>query len=142
MNEKYKREEIDKLEGDNIEIIDKPSTLKDLEIEWDQFNSMTKKHRRVSDWKSLELFGMTNQEHYDKIKSQLLAKDDFEIEDIPLEEAYEMIKTPVTKILKYGESEIEAAKLWGLESMRVIIIPMASEQELDNLWNEWNDMKK
>ncbi|MCK9198739.1 MAG: hypothetical protein M0P49_03970 [Bacilli bacterium] len=142
MNEKYKREEIDKLEGDNIEIIDKPSTLKDLEIEWDQFNSMTKKHRRVSDWKSLELFGMTNQEHYDKIKSQLLAKDDFEIEDIPLEEAYEMIKTPITKILKYGESEIEAAKLWGLESMRVIIIPMASEQELDNLWNEWNDMKK
>ncbi len=142
MNEKYKKEEIDKLEGDNILIIDKTSSLKELETEWNEFNGMTKKHRRVSDWKSLELFGMTNQEHYDKIKSQLLAKDNFNIEDIPLEESYEMIQTPSTKILNYGQKEIETAKLWGLESMRVIIIPMESEQELDNLWGEWNGMTK
>jgi len=142
MNNNYKKEEIDKLEGDNIQVIDKVSSLKALEAEWDQFNSMTKKHRRVSDWKSLELFGMTNQEHYDKIKSQLLANDNFKIEDIPLSETYEMIQTTSTKSLKYGDTEIEAAKTWGLESMRVIIIPMASEQELDNLWNKWNEMKK
>lgn len=142
MNNNYKKEEIDKLEGDNIIVIDKALSLKELEIEWEKFNSMLLKHRRVSDWKSLELFGMTNQEHYNQIKSKLLANDNFKIEDIPLEEAYEMIQTLSTKVLKYGDKEINAAKDWALNSMRTIIIPMNSEQELDSLWNKWNEMHK
>ena len=34
--------------------------LQDLEDQWVKFNSMIKKHRRESDWKSIELFGITN----------------------------------------------------------------------------------
>ena len=38
--------------------------LDDIEDQWNKFNQMPKKSRRMSDWKSLELFGWTNQDTY------------------------------------------------------------------------------
>ena len=44
---------------------------------------MIRKNQRESDWKSLELFGMDNQAHYEYLKSQFLEKDiPSEIEDV------------------------------------------------------------
>lgn len=49
--------------------------LEDLEAQWIKFNSMPKKHRRESDWKSLELFGVTNQTNYETLRSTALGND-------------------------------------------------------------------
>lgn len=49
--------------------------LEDLESQWIKFNDMPKKHRRESDWKSLELFGVTNQTNYETMRSTLLGND-------------------------------------------------------------------
>lgn len=56
-------------------IIIPTSNLEDLEKQWIEFNSMPKKHRRESDWKSLELFGITNQDQYELCRSIALGND-------------------------------------------------------------------
>lgn len=55
-------------------------TLADLESLWDAYNMMLLKHRRESDWKSLELFGVTNLRHYEYLKGKLLQADNSNIE--------------------------------------------------------------
>lgn len=50
-------------------------TLNELEELWDSYNSMTKKHRRESDWESQELFGLTNLKHYEYLKNQFLKEN-------------------------------------------------------------------
>ena len=60
-------------------------SLDKLEEQWYNFNSMILKHRRESDWFSMETFGITNQQHYNFLKSNLMKKDDVapvEIQDI------------------------------------------------------------
>lgn len=61
-------------------IIIPTGNLDDLERQWIEFNSMPKKHRRESDWKALELFGMTNQEQYEGCRSSILGNYDIENE--------------------------------------------------------------
>ncbi len=139
-NNEEVRKEIDKLEGDNIEVVDKHSSLKQLDDEMGKFNDMPKKWRRVSDWKSLELFGMTNQEHYEKMRSKLLAQDNYNIEDIPLSEAYDIEEPKLYSIMKYDENAIQSALDWSVDSMRLIITPQKTEQELDDLFHRWNEM--
>lgn len=56
-------------------------TLEELEDSWLKFTSMTMKQRRLSDSKSLEIFGCTNQNMYEILKSAFLRKDDLEDND-------------------------------------------------------------
>ena len=56
-------------------IITPVSSLEELDDQWNKFNSMIKKNRRESDWKSIELFGISNQEHYEIIRNKLLDRD-------------------------------------------------------------------
>ena len=56
-------------------IIIPTADLEDLESQWIKFNEMPKKHRRESDWKSLELFGVTNQTNYEAMRSTILGND-------------------------------------------------------------------
>ena len=59
----YQNSEIDRFEDDTLlHIIKNPKNLDELEKEWEEYNSMPKDHKRMSDWKSQELFGKTNQE--------------------------------------------------------------------------------
>lgn len=61
---------------DSMRTIIIPTTnLEELERQWIEFNSMPKKLRRESDWKSLELFGVTNQEQYECLRSTALGND-------------------------------------------------------------------
>ena len=46
--------------------------LEELEKEWEKFNTMTKPFRRKSDWIHLEYIGITNEEIYNLLKSNLL----------------------------------------------------------------------
>ena len=131
--------------------------LEDLEDQWIKFNSMIKKHRRESDWKSLELFGMTNQDHYEKQRSELLKSRDIhndisdgdnliESDDIPVTESFNDINYLDSyynfDAIHYTTLEVEQAKTWAKESNRIIIIPTRTLQELEDLWDSYNAMIK
>lgn len=59
--------------GSNINIVTPAKNLEELESMWHRYNSMVRKHKRVSDWKSLEVFGVTNQDFYEFQKSYFLS---------------------------------------------------------------------
>lgn len=59
--------------GSNINIVTPAKSLEELETMWYKYNSMVRKHKRVSDWKCLEVFGVTNQDFYEFQKSYFLA---------------------------------------------------------------------
>lgn len=131
--------------------------LDDLENQWLGFNEMPKKHRRESDWKSLELFGSTNKDRYEQLRRDMLKNDiDNEIEqddidliddaDIPLFESSIDISAADSyynpESIHYSTEAVEAAAAWANESDRVIIIPTSSLEELENLWDSFNMMIK
>lgn len=55
-----------------IYIITQQESISALEELWNNWNLMHQKHRRDSDMKSIELFGITNKDHYEKLKSVFL----------------------------------------------------------------------
>ena len=121
--------------------------LQDLEDQWVKFNSMIKKHRRESDWKSIELFGITNQDHYEMIKSKLLQRDiDNDIEDgefldtdggFPLTEgAIDLDYTSSfydNNVVNYTSLDVEKAIRWAKDNNRSIITPTRNLEELESL---------
>lgn len=127
----------------------------DLEHQWAEFNTMIKKHRRESDWMSLELFGLTNQDHYQFMRMKLLHGnidnwEDGEVDpvgygDEPLVEGsiidnvqdYYDMNGPT-----YSSADVEKAIQWGEESNRVIIVPTRTLEELESLWDGYNGMIK
>ena len=135
-------------------IIIPTNDLFDLEDQWIRFNQMTRKQCRESDWKSIELFGMTNKDHYEIIRAKLLAKDidndidkelylqiandksvnESYIDDFGAEEYYE------TDELNYTTEDVEKARKWAKESNRVIILPTRTLAELESLWDAFNMM--
>lgn len=61
----------------SIEVMDHDiDDLEELEDEYDKFNQMTYKQRKVSNAKSEELYGLNNHERYNKLKSKLLKNND------------------------------------------------------------------
>ena len=67
-----------------------PKSEKELEDRWDAYNYMIKKHRRVADWKALELFGLTNQQLYNHWKSKIYADEDLpEVDPMDFDDEYE-----------------------------------------------------
>lgn len=138
----------------NRVIITPTETLEELEDQWINFNSMIKKHRRESDWESLSLYGMTNKDHYEKLRAKFLRQDiDNEIDniqqqisssDIPVTESYvDMADTYYTPdAINYTSADVDKARLWAQESDRVIILPTRTLQELEELWDAYNAMIK
>lgn len=137
-------------------IITPTDDLNDLEVQWINFNSMPLDHRRQSDWKSIEVFGMTNMDHYDKIKSELLHKDiDNEIEadfefgtddnTVYTNESYDLSLDYTdyyydTDSVAYTTADVEKAVKWAEENSRIIIVPTRTLDELESLWDAFNSM--
>lgn len=75
----YPEENISKAEEyyyDSNNVIIRPRTeLEDLELDWSRYNDMSLKRRRFSDDKSIELFGIDNQTHYEFLRSKFLKQD-------------------------------------------------------------------
>lgn len=131
----------------------------DIEKKWIEFNSMPKKHRRESDWKSIELFGMTNQDTYDAFRSEYL-KQDFDtsiekllagcdIDSLVQEGAsvsdgyiddYEAGMYSDDQPVEYSTLEVEEAIQWAENSNRVIIVPTRTLDELEDSWTAFNSM--
>ncbi len=53
-----------------IELIHKEPDLNELERIWVNWNLMNENDKKISDEKSLELFGVNNQENFEKLKLQ------------------------------------------------------------------------
>lgn len=127
--------------------------LSDLENQWIKFNMMIKKNRRESDWKSIELFGATNQMRYEKMKDELLMSDidDMidvapQIDDSSITESYVTLDPADSyydaDAVNYSTSDVEKAKEWAKDSNRIIIIPTRTLDELESLWDSYNMMIK
>ena len=141
----YQRSEIDRFKSDTmLYIISNPNNLDELEKDWEYYNSMPKDHKAISDAKSVELFGKTNKERYESLKSHYLKHDNFDIEDVPLEEGYikEEVEDDVIRFedIKYPTWAGEAADRWSVDAMRAIIRPVDSLETLEDLWRAFNDM--
>ena len=76
MIENYKNTLADKyMRETNYILIKDTDDMDDLEAQWNKFCSfMTVRQQRLSDDKSIELWNMTNQKHYEQIKERLLSK--------------------------------------------------------------------
>lgn len=141
---------------DALRIIIIPTdNLADLEAQWVKFNQMIKKNRRESDWKSIELFGMNNQDHYELIRNKLLDKnieDDIESDRIPPVQdgdspVLESYIHPADSYYNadavfYTTEEVDKARTWAEESNRVIIVPTRNLNDLEALWDDFNMMIK
>lgn len=55
-----------------IKIIKPTETLEELEYDWEAFNAQHRKLQREADWKSQQVFGMTNASHYNQLKAKFL----------------------------------------------------------------------
>lgn len=156
-NEKEDMEKIarDWSEETGIVIITKSDSIKDLDEQWYHFNEMIKKKRRESDWKSIELFGVTNQERYDAMRSELSRKDDGKDIDMSIDQNIQdpsqvvnnesFIDTTHTYYedrFNYDQTDIDKAIEWSNESGKAIIVPTRTLQELEKLWDSFNMMIK
>lgn len=117
-------------------------SLEDLENDWIAFNSMIKKHRRESDWKCIELFGATNQDMYERYKSEYLKADIPNYTDSYMESYIDTINDDYYRLnqVNYTTVEVEKARKWGAESNRAIILPTRTLPELEQLWDSYQAM--
>lgn len=111
------------------------ATLRELETLWKDFEQMSILHRRQSDSKSVEIFGITNQDHYEKMKSEFL-KDN--IEDLPVEDEVEAVAESVIQDIFYTSTDIDNAINWSSISGYPIIYPTRNLDELEQLWDNFN----
>lgn len=144
-------------------LITPAGSLDELEKQWRDFNSMIKKHRRESDWKCIEIFGMTNQDAYTKLKSDFISSDidtysDYDsiedyiqAEDQPIAESFAAFSdSDLTDIMNtyynqepkadYTEDAVKQAAEWGKQYNRVIIIPTRNLVDLETLWDAYQHM--
>lgn len=146
-------EAFDWMEKTGYYIITDTDDLDELENDWINFNGMIKKWRMVSDWKSIELFGCTNQEHYEKLKAKALMYDinnfiddinNFDLVENSLinESTYDDINDVTNYYtvdnVNYTSLDVEKAKKWAEESGMPIIIPTRTLAELESIWDSYN----
>lgn len=145
---------------DDMKYIITPAlNLDELETMWLKWNSMKKDNRRRSDWKALELFGLTNKEFYDIQKNRFLGEDignysdRDRIDNISSSDIGSMSESGIidghdlsmyydTEVLNYSPLDVQRAIEWGKESNRVIIVPTRTLVELESLWDAYNAMIK
>ncbi len=94
--EEYKNVLANKFMRDtNFIIIKDTDDLEELERQWELFSSyLTPRQQRLSDDRSIEIWDMTNQQHYESIKSKLMKDlsdeyDDLENDNFEKEESYD-----------------------------------------------------
>lgn len=146
-----------------IVIILPTKKLKELENQWIDFNSMPKHSRKISNWKSIELFGVPNDTRYYEMRSKILNSNDIENElESELDQIIYASDIHVTDSsinesyidhcfedsyfdddeVSYSTLEVEKAKTWSKEADKVIIIPTRTLAELEELWSAFNMMHK
>ena len=52
------------IQENGIELVHQTPTKQEMEEIWNRWQKMSKKKQKISDQKSIELFGMTNEQHH------------------------------------------------------------------------------
>ena len=120
-----------------------------LSNDWYNYNNMSDSQKHASDEKSLELYGKTNTQRYYELKNKLSRLD---IEDDKLgadKDSISSVHEEDTLEDKYNfdnvtytDADTEKAITWSKESLRTIIYPTNSLEELELLWNEFKLMHR
>lgn len=139
-----KQDHIEDFEKDTgIEVIDHDiDSLGELEDEFDDFQQMTYKQRKVSNAKSEELYGLDNIERYNKLKSKFL-KDEIPNTNKIIytgESSNIIVKDSKESEVQIDDEAVKVAREWMDKSMIFIITPQESMAQLEELWNKWNSM--
>ena len=101
-----------RLSTNQILLYNKYPSLHELDLDWDRFTSMNMDDQRESDWKSLDVWGDTNQTRYYKMKSEFLKNDiDDEIADFTyngiisnLNEGADLSASPIESLYEYAKN--------------------------------------
>lgn len=128
----------------NIIVIQPCNFTEELDQLWIDFCSQPKKIRDLADQKCVELIGFTNQFFYEAIRSRLLTLDvpqmDLPNDTFLMQFLGEGAET--NEGIVYGAEDIESGIKWSSESGYPLIYPVATEKELDNLWDNFNSYPK
>jgi len=108
-----------------ILLYSKYETEKKLKEDWGSFTDMQIGDRRESDWKSIDLFGLSNTARYEDMLSEFLKSD---IED----ELYDNLYVPVK------ESAYSQADEWNKNNINKIITKATSLEDLEDQWDAYN----
>ena len=91
----------------NYIIIKDTDNLEDLEDQWNKFTSlMTTRQQRLSDDRSIEIYNMTNQQHYESLKNAITKSLSAEIDDSEPEEEFICTIDPTIKNYDWESGEV------------------------------------
>lgn len=137
-------------------IIYDPENLDDLEDQYNKFYSMPDDERRISNDKSIALFGKNNETRYRELKHKFLngklpyTNDKMNlIEQVGVTEAFNILS--IENIDKAKEQHIslddaefkfKEIKNWSLNSGIYIITPCDNLDDLNDLYNKFSNMPK
>lgn len=129
------------------EVIEDGETQDELEDEYEKFMSMTYAQRKASNDKSIELFGIDNIEHYNRLKSKLIKNNKYEISEgvnviPPSDKDIQSLESDKNhEIIKYEKDKITIAKDWSNSSMITIMTPDIYDIDmLEKRWSKWKNM--
>ncbi len=139
--------------------------LDELETMWNDYNSQYKKLKREADWRSLEIFGINNQDHYEYMKSKFLKKAKVEVPEPTdvIEPSDTEVKTESTKSVedilankdkiesRYTPEVLQAAEEYNNTSGRFMVVPPKDQSfmsddanlaALEEIWKKYNSQYK
>ena len=119
--------------SDHFHIIGNPTSEKELEDQWNQFQSEPIDHQHQADDECIRVHGQTNKERYEKLRSKFLKKD---IPYPTIDEVDNMVHEEVEgemnyHLVDYPPENVEKAKYWGIMNIRSIVYPTKNEDKLD-----------
>ena len=95
----------------NYIIIKDTDSLEDLEYQWNKFlSNMTTRQQRLSDDKSIEIWNMTNQQHYMDLKIRLSNGENKDVESTA-QDAEDWQEVPEYMFSKIPENDIDRFNL-------------------------------
>lgn len=122
----------------------------DLEKAWDGYNMMIRRHQRMSDWKTTELFGLTNQQLYDAMKDRFnsgrFTQRYAEYGMVPFDPVYKnlnnMIENYITKGIKSGDftNRELAETLINVQTQDDPFYRMSGERIIDKAIDQFDGM--
>lgn len=119
-----------------------PKNVDELDKQKNKYDSMTRKQKREADWMSQSLTGEDNETRYNRLKTQLSKKDIDTEKSLeydgsgaarPIEEMVEDDVVDYSRI-SYPKENIQKAKDYALDAMRIIIYPTYDMDKLDDLY--------
>lgn len=128
---------------DYCKVIDKPESESELEKDMIDWNFQTIKQKRLSDDKSLELFGKTNQERYEKYKhmfaNHIVDKTSIFDDIVTSESAYVDFERIGKDSINSAYAIVRSKRYKDLQNI-IVAYPTSDKNELDLVRSQYDAM--